>query len=36
MDGDRKTVLNIGLSEIHGEVIGDKKEMSDWLEESTI
>jgi hypothetical protein len=36
MVGDNKMEQNIGLLEIHGEVIGVKEEMLDLLEELTI
>jgi hypothetical protein len=33
LDGDKKMELNTGLLEIHGDNIGDKKVISDLLEE---
>jgi len=31
-DGDKKMEQSIGLLEIHGELIGERRETSDWLE----
>jgi hypothetical protein len=36
LDGEKKMELNTGLLEIHGESIGEKKVISDLLEESII
>ena len=33
LDGENKMELNIGSSEIHGDLIGDKMELSDLSEE---
>lgn len=36
LDGEKKMERNIGLSETHGEAIGEKEETSDLLEVLTI
>ena len=33
LDGENKMILNIGLFEIHGVLIGEKKETSDLFED---